>query len=87
MVGPGNDAFASALIQVATSLARQVVADGEGVTHVVSSTSGAATDTDALRIAKAIAHSPLVKTSLGRLRPQLGTADGGHWLLWRPSQP
>src|SRR5579862_3065278 len=34
-IGRGNAAFATALTQVCTSLARQVVADGEGVTHVV----------------------------------------------------
>ena len=34
-VGPGNSEFAAALTQVCTSLARQIVADGEGVTHVV----------------------------------------------------
>ena len=34
-IGAGNPAFAAALTQVCTSLARQIVADGEGVTHVV----------------------------------------------------
>jgi len=63
-IGPGNAAFAAALTQVCTSLARQIVADGEGVTHVVElRIEGAASDSDALRVAKAIAHSPLVKTA------------------------
>src|SRR5208337_4322169 len=53
VVGPGNAAFAAALTQVCTSLARQIVADGEGVTHVVElRIEGAATDADALKIAK-----------------------------------
>src|ERR1035438_7303363 len=64
VVGPENAAFAAALTQVCTSLARQIVADGEGITHVVElHIEGAATDADALKIAKAIAHSPLVKTA------------------------
>ena len=72
-IGPGNTAFADALSQVCTSLARQIVADGEGVKHVVElRISGAATDADALRIAKAIAHSPLVKTAWAGCDPNWG---------------
>jgi glutamate N-acetyltransferase / amino-acid N-acetyltransferase len=68
-----NAAFASALAQVCTSLARQVVADGEGVTHVVElQIEGAASDADALRVAKAIAHSPLVKTAWAGCDPNWG---------------
>ena len=72
-IGPGNTAFADALSQVCTSLARQIVADGEGVKHVVElRISGAASDADALRIAKAIAHSPLVKTAWAGCDPNWG---------------
>ena len=72
-VGPDNHEFAAALDQVCTSLARQVVADGEGITHVVElRIDGAATDADALRIAKAIAHSPLVKTAWSGGDPNWG---------------
>jgi len=72
-IGQNNDAFAGALSQVCTSLARQVVADGEGITHVVElRIGGAATDADALRIAKAIAHSPLVKTAWAGNDPNWG---------------
>ena len=50
VVGAGNSEFATALTQVCTSLARQIVADGEGVTHVVElHIEGAASDGDALR--------------------------------------
>ncbi len=63
-VGRGETSFAAALTQLCTSLARQVVSDGEGITHVVElKIEGAATDAEALKIAKAIAHSPLVKTA------------------------
>ena len=72
-VGPENAAFAAALMQVCASLARQIVADGEGITHVVElRIEGAATDADALKIAKAIAHSPLVKTAWAGNDPNWG---------------
>ncbi|MGD0903814.1 MAG: bifunctional glutamate N-acetyltransferase/amino-acid acetyltransferase ArgJ [Terracidiphilus sp.] len=65
--------FAAALTQVCASLARQVVADGEGVSHVVElRIAGAATDADALKVAKAIAHSPLVKTAWAGCDPNWG---------------
>jgi glutamate N-acetyltransferase/amino-acid N-acetyltransferase len=81
-VGAGNAAFAAALTDVCTSLARQIVADGEGLTHVIElNIEGAATDADALRVAKSIAHSPLVKTAWagndpnwGRLAAAIGNA-------------
>ncbi len=72
-IGRGNAAFATALTQVCTSLARQIVADGEGVSHVVElHVEGAANDADALRAAKAIAHSPLVKTAWAGCDPNWG---------------
>jgi glutamate N-acetyltransferase/amino-acid N-acetyltransferase len=72
-IGAGNAAFAAALTQVCTSLARQVVADGEGISHVVElHIEGAATDADALKVAKAIAHSPLVKTAWAGCDPNWG---------------
>lgn len=72
-IGEGNAAFAQALGQVCTSLAKQVVADGEGVSHVVElRIEGAANDADALKIAKAIAHSPLVKTAWAGCDPNWG---------------
>jgi glutamate N-acetyltransferase/amino-acid N-acetyltransferase len=72
-IGAGNAAFRTALTQVCTSLARQIVADGEGVSHVVElDIHGAASDSDALRVAKAIAHSPLVKTAWAGCDPNWG---------------
>ena len=72
-IGPGDKQFASALTQVCTSLAQQIVADGEGLTHLVElQIDGAASDADALRIAKAIAHSPLVKTAWAGNDPNWG---------------
>ncbi|MFP5235503.1 MAG: bifunctional glutamate N-acetyltransferase/amino-acid acetyltransferase ArgJ [Acidobacteriota bacterium] len=72
-VSEGNAAFAQGLRQVCTSLAKQIVADGEGVSHVVElRIQGAASDTDALKVAKAIAHSPLVKTAWAGCDPNWG---------------
>ncbi len=72
-IGAGEAAFAAALTEVCTSLARQVVADGEGASHVVElRIDGAASDADALRVAKAIAHSPLVKTAWAGCDPNWG---------------
>jgi glutamate N-acetyltransferase/amino-acid N-acetyltransferase len=72
-IGPDCAPFAAALTQVCASLARQVVADGEGITHVVElRIEGAASDADALKIAKAIAHSPLVKTAWAGGDPNWG---------------
>jgi len=72
-VGANDAAFASALTEVCASLAHQVVADGEGLTHIVElRISGAASDADALRVAKAIAHSPLVKTAWAGCDPNWG---------------
>jgi glutamate N-acetyltransferase/amino-acid N-acetyltransferase len=72
-VGAGNAEFAAALTQVCTSLARQIVADGEGVSHVVElRIEEAASDAEALKVAKAIAHSPLVKTAWAGCDPNWG---------------
>ena len=70
----GNAAtFAAALQRICISLAKQIVADGEGATHLVElDITGAATDADAVRIAKAIAHSPLVKTAWAGNDPNWG---------------
>ena len=72
-VTAANMEFQAALEQVMVSLARQIVADGEGVSHVVElQIEGAATEADAVRVAKAIAHSPLVKTAWAGSDPNWG---------------
>ncbi|WP_263354663.1 bifunctional glutamate N-acetyltransferase/amino-acid acetyltransferase ArgJ [Acidicapsa acidisoli] len=69
----GYTPFAEALKQVAKSLAKQIVADGEGVRHVVElRVNGAASDAEAVVVAKAIAHSPLVKTAWAGSDPNWG---------------
>jgi len=72
-VKAGNAAFSAALKDICTSLAKQILDDGEGVTHVVElQIVGAASDADALKVAKAIAHSPLVKTAWAGCDPNWG---------------
>ena len=65
--------FAAALEQVCASLAEQIVTDGEGVKHVVRlRIAGAKSEAEAVRIAKTIAHSPLVKTAWAGSDPNWG---------------
>ena len=62
--GPDYEAFLAALEAVAVSLARQMAADGEGATKFVTvKVKGARTEKDATLAARAIAKSPLAKTS------------------------
>jgi len=66
-------AFRAALRDVCISLAKQMVADGEGVEHVVELVvAGAESDEDALKIARSIANSPLVKTAWAGSDPNWG---------------
>lgn len=63
--GRGLVLFQEALDRVTGALARMVVRDGEGVTKFVTlRVEGARDAADADRAARAIAHSPLVKTTL-----------------------
>jgi glutamate N-acetyltransferase/amino-acid N-acetyltransferase len=80
-----DEAFAAALDEVCSSLARQVVADGEGATVVLEiDVSGAASEAEAEAIACRIATSPLVKTAAfghdpnwGRVLMAAGSAPFG----------
>ena len=69
----GFGAFARALEALMQRLARMLVADGEGVTHLVTVTvRGAATRRDALIAARTVANSPLVKTAIAGQDPNWG---------------
>ena len=62
--GPDFELFTAALTEVGVSLAKQMAADGEGATKFVAVTvKGAVSQRDADRAARAIAKSPLAKTS------------------------
>jgi glutamate N-acetyltransferase/amino-acid N-acetyltransferase len=72
-IDSANAEFREALTTVCTDLAKQIVADGEGITHFVElQIGGAPSDADALRVAKAIAHSPLIKTAWAGNDPNWG---------------
>ena len=65
--------FDRALLEVCRSLAEQIVADGEGVQHVIRLRIDQAKSRDeALRIARAISHSLLVKTAWAGADPNWG---------------
>jgi glutamate N-acetyltransferase/amino-acid N-acetyltransferase len=94
-----SPAFDAALGEVCRSLARQIVADGEGVSHAVTlDVRGAATAADAKLVAKAIAHSPLCKTAWSSADPNWGrllaaagysgaTFDPARVRIWIAGQP
>jgi glutamate N-acetyltransferase / amino-acid N-acetyltransferase len=65
--------FETALFEVCRSLAKQIVADGEGVQHVIHlRVEQARTRAEALEIARTIAHSLLVKTAWAGADPNWG---------------
>jgi len=71
---PAKDrAFAAALHRVCGSLARQIVEDGEGSTLVLEiNVSGAASEDEAVAVARRIATSPLVKAAAFGRDPNWG---------------
>ncbi|MFN3845693.1 MAG: bifunctional glutamate N-acetyltransferase/amino-acid acetyltransferase ArgJ [Paracoccaceae bacterium] len=71
--GPVARAFEKALHGVMHDLALQVIRDGEGATKLVEvRVTGATNETDAAKVAFAIANSPLVKTALAGQDPNWG---------------
>ncbi len=76
IVGSGTAEFgrlAVALTEVAQFLAQAIVRDGEGATKFITITvDEAATAEEAMKVAKSIANSPLVKTAFFASDPNLG---------------
>ncbi len=73
LAGAELEAFGSELQEVCIDLAKQIVQDGEGATHLVEiNVAGALSDADARTIAEAIANSPLVKTAFAGNDPNWG---------------
>jgi glutamate N-acetyltransferase/amino-acid N-acetyltransferase len=65
VVGKDLEALEAVLIRVLADLAYRLVEDGEGATKVMHiSVTGAASDKDAAVAARAVGHSPLVKTAM-----------------------
>ena len=70
---PACVALRAALVEVAQQLAQAIARDGEGATKFITIVvDGAADEAEAVRVAKSIAHSPLVKTALFASDPNLG---------------
>ena len=70
---PAYTALHDAIVQVAQRLAQAIARDGEGATKFITiNVNGAADEAEAVRVAKSIAHSPLVKTALFASDPNLG---------------
>lgn len=92
---PAYAALEAAVTAVAVELAQAIARDGEGATKFITiDIGGAASEAEAVSVAKAIAHSPLVKTAffasdpnLGRLIAAIGNAgvrdlDASRVNLW-----
>ncbi len=82
--------FGKALGNVCTSLSEQIVADGEGVKHVVNLiVEGTRTPADADKIARTIAHSMLCKTAWAGADPNWGrilAAAGRSGVVFDPAK-
>ncbi len=82
LASPAGQVLAAALQQIMADLAVQIVRDGEGAKHVFKViVNGAASPQEALRAARTVALSPLVKTAVagndanwGRIMAALGRA-------------
>ncbi|QDS98904.1 bifunctional glutamate N-acetyltransferase/amino-acid acetyltransferase ArgJ [Adhaeretor mobilis] len=65
--------FQATLVEVCEDLAQSIPADGEGASHLITvEVHGAATREDAVKIARTIADSPLVKTAVAGADPNWG---------------
>ncbi len=70
---PGYAALRRAVVEVAQALAQAIARDGEGATKLITiRVAGAASEPEAVRVAKSIANSPLVKTAFFAADPNLG---------------
>ncbi len=70
---PAYAALKRVVAEVAQALTQAIARDGEGATKFITiHVAGAAAETEAMRVAKAIAHSPLVKTAFFASDPNLG---------------
>lgn len=73
LAGDDLQAFAAALREVCTELAKAIPTDGEGATHLVTvDVRGCASRQAAYAIAKEVAESPLVKTAIAGADPNWG---------------
>lgn len=82
--------FLEALTYLMQDLAQQIARDGEGATKLITiDVTGARTKSDAARIARGIANSPLVKTAIAGNDPNWGRiacAAGNSGVKFEPSE-
>ena len=73
LAGQDKALFSQALTHLMEDLARQIARDGEGAKKLITiEVAGTKSDKDALRIARQIANSPLVKTAIAGSDPNWG---------------
>jgi glutamate N-acetyltransferase/amino-acid N-acetyltransferase len=88
--GEDRRRFQQALDSVAESLAEQIVRDGEGARKLIRiEVSGASDENSAVRIARAIANSPLFKTAIAGADPNWGrilSAAGNAGVAFDPAR-
>ncbi len=73
MSGANSAPIRSAIAEVCAELAEAIVRDAEGATHFVTvNVEGLATEAEAVRIARSVADSPLVKTAIAGADPNWG---------------
>ncbi|MEO2048177.1 MAG: bifunctional glutamate N-acetyltransferase/amino-acid acetyltransferase ArgJ [Pirellulales bacterium] len=71
--GQSLAAFQATLVEVCEDLAQSIPADGEGASHLITvEVHGCRTRADAVKIARTIADSPLVKTAIAGADPNWG---------------
>jgi glutamate N-acetyltransferase/amino-acid N-acetyltransferase len=71
--GASCDAIRVAIDEVCAELAEAIVRDAEGASHFISiDVRGLATDDEAVRLARSVADSPLVKTAIAGADPNWG---------------
>lgn len=71
--GSSLSKFQATLVEVCEDLAQSIPADGEGASHLITvEVHGSRTRKEAVRVAKTIADSPLVKTAIAGCDPNWG---------------
>ena len=81
-------ALQTAVNEVCVDLARMIPDDGEGASHLITiDVRGCARRDDALRMAKAIANSPLVKTGIAGADPNWGRFISAAGMVGVPFDP
>lgn len=69
----GQRIFTAALLEVAKAIAQMIARDGEGATKRIEvSVLGSRNEAEAVRVAKCVANSPLVKTMVAGADPNIG---------------